>query len=214
MQIFLSPSAEKPTELREVYNRALDEAQELYIATAYLMEWDVGYKLNGGCKRLVFLVGTDFGLTRKAALLHVLRWIPRRIPFSSPSNDSMRRTVLTATPAFLAKSVCSQPARARAAFSCRPVINAIADVWLQALGWRAHIGFENGVCALLSSTAPMPRLMWQDDCFYQSAASALLVLKQQAGSLKKAERSLAVSVPGGKPRGPRHRHGGSGSASE
>jgi hypothetical protein len=82
MQIVLSPSAEKPTELREVYNRALDEAQELYIATVYLMEWDVGYKLNGGCKRLVFLVGTDFGLTRKAALLHVLRWIPIRIPFS------------------------------------------------------------------------------------------------------------------------------------
>lgn len=40
----------------------------------------------------------------------------------SPSNDSIRRTVLMATPDFLASSVCSHPASALAAFSCRPVI--------------------------------------------------------------------------------------------
>ena len=43
---------------------------------------------------------------------------------TSPSNDSMRRTVLMATPAFLAKLVCSHPTSARAAFNCLPVIKA------------------------------------------------------------------------------------------
>jgi len=82
MQILLSPNTTKLTELREVYNRALDEAEELYIASAYLTEWDASHKLSSACKRVVFLVGTDFGLTRKAAMLNVLSWIPKRISFS------------------------------------------------------------------------------------------------------------------------------------
>jgi len=82
MQILLSPNATKLTELRDVYNRALDEAEELYIASAYLTEWDVSHKLGSACKRVVFLVGTDFGLTRKAAMLNVLRWIPEHISFT------------------------------------------------------------------------------------------------------------------------------------
>jgi hypothetical protein len=47
--------------------------------------------------------------------------VPVRAPIS-PSNDSMRRIVLMATPDFFARVVCSQPASALAAFSCRPVI--------------------------------------------------------------------------------------------
>src|SRR5882724_5446502 len=82
MQIVLNPNVTKHTELRDIYNRALDEAEELYIASAFLTDWDASYKLGSACKRVVFLVGTDFGLTRKAAMLNVLRWIPRRISFS------------------------------------------------------------------------------------------------------------------------------------
>jgi hypothetical protein len=82
MQIVLNPNATKRTELRDIYSRALDEAEELYIASAYLTDWDASYKLGSACKRVVFLVGTDFGLTRKAAMLNVLRWIPKRISFS------------------------------------------------------------------------------------------------------------------------------------
>jgi hypothetical protein len=82
MKILLSPNVTKRTEVRDVYNRALDEAEELYIASAYLTDWDVSYKLGTACKRVVFLVGTDFGLTRKAAMLNVLRWIPKRISIS------------------------------------------------------------------------------------------------------------------------------------
>ena len=79
MKILLSPNVGKATELRDVYKRAFSEAEEIYIASAYLTDWNSSYKLQAGCKRLVFLVGTDFGLTRKAALLDVLRWIPQHI---------------------------------------------------------------------------------------------------------------------------------------
>lgn len=79
MRIILSPETKHITELRDVYNQAFDVAEELYIASAYLTDWDVNYKIGSACKRVVFLVGTDFGLTRKAAMRNVLRWVPRRI---------------------------------------------------------------------------------------------------------------------------------------
>ena len=82
MKILLNPNATKRTELRDLYNHALDEAEELYIASAYLTNWDASHKLGSACKRVVFLVGTDFGLTRKAAMLNVLAWIPKHISFS------------------------------------------------------------------------------------------------------------------------------------
>jgi hypothetical protein len=90
MQILLSPNATKLSELRDVYNRALDEAEELYIASAYLTEWDLSHKLGSACKRVVFLVGTDFGLTRKAAMLNVLRWVPEHISFTFLAVQSQR----------------------------------------------------------------------------------------------------------------------------
>ena len=79
MEIFLSPKPKASEGIRAVYVRALRDAQELYIATAYLLDWDRAYKLNAICERLVFLVGTDFGLTRKNALTHVLNWMPRHV---------------------------------------------------------------------------------------------------------------------------------------
>jgi hypothetical protein len=82
MQIILSPTKTKSNELRDIYNRALQEAEELYVASAYLTDWDLNIKLNPACKTVVFLVGTDFGLTRKAAMRNVLRWIPKGGSFS------------------------------------------------------------------------------------------------------------------------------------
>ncbi|MGA2203700.1 MAG: phospholipase D family protein [Terriglobales bacterium] len=78
MQILLSPNVKQSTELRDAYNQALKEAEELYIASAYLTDWDVTHKLGSACKRVTFVVGTNFGLTRKAAMLNVLRWMPKR----------------------------------------------------------------------------------------------------------------------------------------
>jgi hypothetical protein len=79
MRIFLSPTVKKESEqLRGVYERALGEAEELYLASAYLTDWDLRYRLSPACRNLVILVGTDFGLTRKAALRNVLRWLPAK----------------------------------------------------------------------------------------------------------------------------------------
>jgi HKD family nuclease len=81
-RLLLGPDNAKQNELRDAYGLALDQAEELYIASAYLTEWDTDYKLGNACKSLVFLVGTDFNLTRKKAMRNVLRWKPKHITFS------------------------------------------------------------------------------------------------------------------------------------
>jgi hypothetical protein len=75
-QIVLSPDGNDPRKLRDLYSRAFREAQKLYVASAYLTDWP-GTTSLGRCQRLVFVVGTDFGLTRKKALLAVLKWLPK-----------------------------------------------------------------------------------------------------------------------------------------
>lgn len=78
LQILLNPDTQNPEQLRQIYDRAFWEAQELYVASAYLTDWK-GYRhVNPGCRQVIFLVGTDFGLTRKAAMRDVLRWLPKR----------------------------------------------------------------------------------------------------------------------------------------
>lgn len=76
MKLVLSP--DDGAALQGIYKEAFTQAVELYIATAYLTHWNPGQRLNSRCSRLVFVVGTDFGLTRKDALRSVLRWLPRR----------------------------------------------------------------------------------------------------------------------------------------
>lgn len=75
MQLLLSP--DEGGALRKVYQLAFKEARELYVATAYLTHWDATLRLNSGCHHVVFVVGTDFGLTRKAALRDALKWLPK-----------------------------------------------------------------------------------------------------------------------------------------
>src|SRR6202451_3467011 len=82
LNLLLSPNATNRTELRDAYNLALAQAEVLYIASAYLTEWDTSYKLGKACRSVVFLVGTDFNLTRKEAMRNVLRWVPKHISFS------------------------------------------------------------------------------------------------------------------------------------
>jgi hypothetical protein len=78
MDILLNPSKSNPHQLRDIYAKALREATKLYIASAYLTNWDAKQKLGHACKELVFIVGTNFGLSRKAAMHAVLRWMPKR----------------------------------------------------------------------------------------------------------------------------------------
>lgn len=78
MEIVLSPDDNRPDRLRRIYERAFREAQELYIASAYLTDWGTGQWVSSSCDRIVFVVGTDFGITRKLALRQALKWLPKR----------------------------------------------------------------------------------------------------------------------------------------
>lgn len=75
MKVVLSPDDGEA--LRKLYRSAFKEAREIYVATAYLTHWDPQLKLGPQCERVVFVVGTDFGITRKAALRDVLKWLPK-----------------------------------------------------------------------------------------------------------------------------------------
>lgn len=60
------------------YRRAFNQAAELFIVTAYLtqLDWDKSLELNSGCRHFRFIIGKDFGITRKAACKAVMRWLP------------------------------------------------------------------------------------------------------------------------------------------
>jgi hypothetical protein len=68
--------------IAHLYKRAFAEAVELYVLSAYLRTWDTTLKINRQCGIFAFIVGKDFGITRKQACRDVLRWLPRqRKPF-------------------------------------------------------------------------------------------------------------------------------------
>lgn len=78
MKLILHPKTiHVVNDLRNAYTTAFSEAEELFIASAYLTEWDKALKLNKGCKELTIVVGTDFHITRKKALKDLLAWLPK-----------------------------------------------------------------------------------------------------------------------------------------
>jgi hypothetical protein len=62
--------------LSDHYETAFKNAVELFVVTAYLTEWDSALKLNPECRRFRVIIGSDFGITRKAACEKVMRWLP------------------------------------------------------------------------------------------------------------------------------------------
>lgn len=72
--ILHSPSSD--TDIKEVYDQAFTEAVKLYVVTAYLTEWDVSLKLNPKCENFRVIVGKDFGITKKAACVKLMNWLP------------------------------------------------------------------------------------------------------------------------------------------
>ena len=75
MQLFLHTS-EKQTPLKRHYKEAFQEAIELYVVSAYLTEWDTTLTISSSCEHFRFIVGKDFGITRKDACRKVLKWLP------------------------------------------------------------------------------------------------------------------------------------------
>lgn len=63
--------------LTDLYDRAISEAVELFIVSAYLTEWKPKGSIGKDCEEMSFIVGTDFGITRKDACKAVLAWLPK-----------------------------------------------------------------------------------------------------------------------------------------
>lgn len=87
MKVLLNPDSKN--ELISLYKRAFESAEEIYLATAFLTDWSFSIKPRKDCRKFVALVGTNFGLTRKAACLSLLDWLPQRLRgnvFAFPSN--------------------------------------------------------------------------------------------------------------------------------
>ncbi|WP_049273597.1 phospholipase D family protein [Pseudomonas putida] len=77
MDLLLLPDSSKST-LSDVYRRAFRSSTHLYIVSAYLTNWDIEEELGKQCETFTFIVGKDFGITRKAACLQVLDWLPQK----------------------------------------------------------------------------------------------------------------------------------------
>lgn len=77
MDLLLLPDRLKST-LADVYRRAFRRSTHLYIVSAYLTNWDIQEELGKQCETFTFIVGKDFGITRRAACLQVLSWLPEK----------------------------------------------------------------------------------------------------------------------------------------
>jgi hypothetical protein len=75
--------------LRDLYDRAISEAIELFIVSAYLTDWKPKKSISKKCEELSFIVGTDFGLTRKDACKAVLTWLPKEMKNDFLAADSL-----------------------------------------------------------------------------------------------------------------------------
>jgi hypothetical protein len=70
-ELFLHPVASAKG-ISSLYKRAFAEAVELYVLSAYLRTWDTKLEISKGCEAFSFIVGKDFGITRKKACRDVL----------------------------------------------------------------------------------------------------------------------------------------------
>lgn len=76
-QMFLNP--EDNESLKEVYTKVFQEAEEIYLATAFLTEWSFSKVKLGRCKQFVAIIGTHFGLTKKKACRDLMNWLPESL---------------------------------------------------------------------------------------------------------------------------------------
>lgn len=76
MKLILLPKTSEDLSLENIYLRALSRSKELYIVSAYLTEWGIKEELGNQCESFLFIVGKDFGITRKNACRAVMEWLP------------------------------------------------------------------------------------------------------------------------------------------
>lgn len=76
MDLILLPQKSDGLSLEKIYHRAMSRSKELYIVSAYLTDWGIKEPIGDQCESFLFIVGKDFGITRKDACRAVLKWLP------------------------------------------------------------------------------------------------------------------------------------------
>lgn len=71
MTIYLHP--QPGTALAEAYTEAFNNANEIFVLSAYLRDWR-SFEIGKYCENATLVVGKDFGITRKKALSEALTW--------------------------------------------------------------------------------------------------------------------------------------------
>ena len=90
MKIILHPISDLDEQsLKDLYSKAISEAIELFIITAYLTNWTTESTIREDCEEFSFIVGTDFGITTKKACRSVLKWFPEKMKNSFLAVDSI-----------------------------------------------------------------------------------------------------------------------------
>ncbi|MDH2997957.1 hypothetical protein A1D22_08685 [Pasteurellaceae bacterium LFhippo2] len=66
--------------LAKIYKKAISEAIELYIVSAYLTEWDSDFSFNTKLypSKFKFIFGKDFGISKKIAINKVYETLPKQ----------------------------------------------------------------------------------------------------------------------------------------
>lgn len=71
MTLYLHPDSQGS--LAAAYVEAFETADEIYVLSAYLRDWK-SFELASECENATLIVGKDFGITRKQALVDALAW--------------------------------------------------------------------------------------------------------------------------------------------
>lgn len=71
MTLYLHPSSD--SSLSDAYEKAFEEAEEIFVLSAYLRDWK-RFETGGECTNATLIVGKDFGITRKQALSDCMAW--------------------------------------------------------------------------------------------------------------------------------------------
>ncbi len=79
--------------LKLIYEKAFREADEIYFATAFLMNWAFKNKLKRGCEA-IFVIGEGFHLTRARAAQALQKWLGAKVLHISKEGSSFHPKIL------------------------------------------------------------------------------------------------------------------------
>ena len=193
MDLILYPPVNgKSQVLNECYDLAVQDAVELIIVSAYLTDWNLKNGLNKNCKDLSFIIGTDFGITRKQACKDVLQWLPANMKCEFRAADMLTgfhpKLVAWKNKSGICKLILGSSNLTKAAFSTNYEANIYSEISVQQfksiIEWIEEIKVN---CSVISED-------WIDQ--YQEADRASKVgNKSRSNNNKTPVRVVPLVVP-------------------